>query len=172
MKLIKMIVNDYRQFDKAELDFDDDVTIIAGANNSGKTSLISLIKHMISSEKIIYAESDIPAKNMKVWIDKVFPLFKDFFDKGKIDEVETDLIEKILPLSDDEEKILLKTTEVYMQIDYNDIEDDIKLFADYIMDLDENKHSFYFIYSFEVNRRLFVKNVVDNYEKLKKDFRS
>lgn len=33
MKLIKMIVNDYRQFDKAELDFDDDVTIIAGANN-------------------------------------------------------------------------------------------------------------------------------------------
>lgn len=128
MKLIKMIVNDYRQFDKAELDFDDDVTIIAGANNSGKTSLISLIKNMISSEKIIYAESDIPAENMKVWIDKVFPLFKDFFDKGKIEEVETDLIEKILPLSDDEEKILLKTTEVYMQIDYNDIEDDIIIY--------------------------------------------
>lgn len=32
MKLVKMIVNDYRQFDKAELDFDDDVTIIAGAS--------------------------------------------------------------------------------------------------------------------------------------------
>lgn len=170
MKLIKMIVNDYRQFDKAELDFDDDVTIIAGANNSGKTSLISLIKNMISSEKITYAESDIPAKNMKIWIDRVFSLFKEFFDKGKIEEVETNLIEKILPLSDDDEKILLKTTEIYMQIDYNDIEDDIKLFADYIMDLDENKHSFYFIYSFEVNRRLFVKNVVDNYEKLKRRF--
>jgi len=52
MKLVKMTVNDYGQFDKAELDFDDDVTIIAGANNSGKTSLISLIKNMISSEKI------------------------------------------------------------------------------------------------------------------------
>lgn len=52
MKLVKMTVNDYRQFDKAELDFDDDVTIIAGVNNSGKTSLISLIKNMISSEKI------------------------------------------------------------------------------------------------------------------------
>ena len=51
MKLIKMIINDYRQFDKAELNFDNDVTIIAGANNSGKTSLISLIKNMISSEK-------------------------------------------------------------------------------------------------------------------------
>lgn len=38
MKLVKMTVNDYRQFDKAELDFDNDVMIIAGANNSGKTS--------------------------------------------------------------------------------------------------------------------------------------
>lgn len=171
MKLIKMIVNDYRQFDTAELDFDNDVTIIAGANNSGKTSLISLIKNMISSEKIIYAESDIPAKNMKIWIDRVFPLFEDFFDKGNgIEQVETGLIEKLLPISDNEEQILIKTTKVYIQIDYNDVEDDIKLFADYIMDLDENEHSFYFIYSFEVSRRLFVKNISDSYEKLKKRF--
>ena len=39
MKLVKMIINNYRQFEKAELDFDDNVTIIAGANNSGKTLL-------------------------------------------------------------------------------------------------------------------------------------
>lgn len=166
-----MEVNDYRQFDNAVLDFDDDVTIIAGANNSGKTSLITLIKNMISNERITYTESDIPAKNMKEWIDRVFPLFEDFFMKDKgIEKVESDLIEKILPLSDEEEKILIRTTKVYMQIDYNDAKDDIKLFADYIMDLDESKHSFYFIYSFEVNRRLFVSNVCDSYEKLKNRF--
>ena len=171
MKLTKMIVKNYRQFDEAELDFDNDVTIIAGANNSGKTSLITLIKNMISSEKITYTESDIPAKNMKLWIDKVFPLFEDFYNNGKeIEQIETDLIEKILPESDDEEKILINTTEVYMQIDYNVMEDDIKLFADYIMDLDENKHSFYFIYSFEVNKRLFAKKISESYEKLKKRF--
>ncbi len=171
MKIIKMIVNDYRQFDKAELDFDNDVTIIAGTNNSGKTSLITLIKNMISSEKIAYTESDIPAKNMKAWIDKVFPLFEDFCKNGKsVEQIETDLINKILPESDDKEKIIIKTTEVYMQIDYDDIEDDIKLFADYIMDLDENKHSFYFVYCFEINRRLFVKNVSESYEKIKKRF--
>ena len=171
MKLIKMIVNDYRQFDKAELNFDNDVTIIAGANNSGKTSLITLIKNMITSEKITYTESDIPAKNMKLWIDQVFPLFVDFFDNEKgVEQIETDLIEKILPEAIDEEKIVINTTEVYMQIDYDDKIDDIKLFADYIMDLDENKHSFYFIYTFEVNRRLFSKNVTENFEKLKKRF--
>ena len=47
MKLVKMIINNYRQFEKAELDFDDNVTIIAGANNSGKTSLVTLIKNYI-----------------------------------------------------------------------------------------------------------------------------
>lgn len=171
MKLIKMIVNDYRQFNKAELDFDNDVTIIAGTNNSGKTSLITLIKNMISSEKVTYTESDIPAKNMKLWVEKVFPLFEDLFNNSKsVEQIETDLINKILPESDDEEKIIIKTTEVYMQVDYNVIEDDIKLFADYIMDLDENMHSFYFVYCFEVNRRLFAKNVSESYEKLKKRF--
>ena len=39
-----------------------------------------------------------------------------------------------------------RNTEIYIQVDYDINTDDIKLFADYIMDLDENEHSFYFIY--------------------------
>ncbi|MEI3325722.1 MAG: AAA family ATPase [Thomasclavelia sp.] len=89
MKLVKMLVNDYRQFEQVEIEFDDDVTIVAGANNSGKTSLITLIRNMISSEKVLYGEADIPAKNMKEWIDKVYPLFKVFFINGKsVDDIE------------------------------------------------------------------------------------
>lgn len=165
-----MLINDYRQFDKAELDFDNDVTIIAGANNSGKTSLITLIKNVISSDKSTYTESDIPAKNMKLWVDRVFPLFEDFFNNGKGEEqIESDLINKIIPESDDEEKIIIKTTEVYIQVNYDEKED-IKLFADYIMDLDENQHSFYFVYCFEISRRMLQKNIFDNYDKLKKRF--
>lgn len=72
MKLEKMIIKNYRQFEHAELEFDNDVTIVAGANNSGKTSLITLIKNVLSSEKTIYKETDIPAKNIKKWIDKVY----------------------------------------------------------------------------------------------------
>ena len=65
MKIVKMIINNYRQFEQAVLDFDDNVTIIAGANNSGKTSLITLIKNMMLTERIVYSESDILAKNMR-----------------------------------------------------------------------------------------------------------
>lgn len=171
MKLVKMIINNYRQFEKAELEFDDDITIIAGANNSGKTSLITLIKNMVSKEKVTYNESDIPAKNMKLWSDRVYPFFEDFFNSGKaIGDIEPELIDKILPESDEKEQIVMKTTEVYIQVDYDIEKDDIKLFADYIMDLDENEHSFYFIYCYEVSRHLFEKNIANNYEKLKKRF--
>lgn len=171
MKLIKIIVKNYRQFEKVELDFGNDVTILAGSNNSGKTSLITLVRNIVSDEKVIYTETDIPAKNMKLWVDKVFPMFEDFFNNIKnIEQIEDDLVSKILPQMDNEEKILIDTTEIYIQVDYNAEIDDIKLFADYIMDLDEDKHSFYFIYCFEINRRLFAKKVLDNYDKLKKRF--
>ena len=57
MKISKMIIYNYRQFEKAELDFDDNVTILAGANNSGKTSLITLIRNMMSTkEQVAYSE--------------------------------------------------------------------------------------------------------------------
>lgn len=172
MKLEKMIIKNYRQFEHAELEFDNDVTIVAGANNSGKTSLITLIKNVLSSEKTIYKETDIPAKNIKKWIDKVYPLFEKFFcDEKNVEEIETDLLDKILPESEEEEKLVLETTEIYIQVDYDINTDDIKLFADYIMDLDENEHSFYFIYCYEISRNIFGKNIAENFEKIKKRFK-
>ncbi len=172
MKISKMIIYNYRQFEKAELDFDDNVTILAGANNSGKTSLITLIRNMMSTkEQVAYSESDIPAKNMRVWIDKVYPLFENFFmNNNEIDAIETELLNKILPESDESKRINIKTTEVYIQVDYNILEDDIKLFADYVMDLDEKEHSFYFIYAYEINRYLYGKKLAENFSKIKQRF--
>lgn len=171
MKISKMIIYNYRQFEKAVLTFDDNVTILAGANNSGKTSLITLIRNMMSKEQAMYSESDIPAKNMKVWLDKVYPLFEKYFmNNNEIDGMETELLNQILPESDESERLVIKTTEVYIQVDYNISMDDIKLFADYIMDLDEEGHSFYFIYAYEINRVLFGKKLVENFDKIKQRF--
>ena len=46
MKLESITVENDRQFKNTELTFDNGVTILAGANNSGKTSLIHLIKRV------------------------------------------------------------------------------------------------------------------------------
>lgn len=171
MKLVKMTVSNYRQFEKAELDFDEDITILAGANNSGKTSLITLVKSLFCDDKIVYNESDIPAKNMKQWIDEVYPIFERFFESGKsLDDVEAELVECILPEDESKEKKRIRTTDVRIHVEYDPDEDDIKLFADYIMDLDEKEYSFDFMYSYEVNRHRFIVQIKNEFEKIGKRY--
>lgn len=93
MKLENIIIENYRQFDTAELAFDQGITILAGANNSGKTSLINLIRSVFVDEKNDYSVSDIPAKNMQEWIDWGYPVFADFFKSGKsVDTIDAELV--------------------------------------------------------------------------------
>ena len=83
MKIVNMSVSNYRQFKYANINFDDGITVLAGANNSGKTSLITLIKNIFTKEKMEYGESDIPAINMQSWIEMVYPMFRTFFGYKK-----------------------------------------------------------------------------------------
>lgn len=166
-----MGIRNYRQFEKAEISFDDGITVLAGANNSGKTSLITLIKNVFMDEKSVYSESDIPARNLQKWVESVYPLFESFFLSGNsAEKVEEELVELILSGDESKHQNTIETTRVTVHVSYDPLTDDIKLFADYIMDLDEKKHDFFFEYFFEVKRSKFIQSVSKEYEKLKKRF--
>ena len=146
MKLERIIVENYRQFENIELTFDSAVTILAGANNSGKTSLITLVKNVFSSEKNNYALSDIPAQNMKCWITCVYPIFYNFFSKEPSKEsVEKEFVNILFP-KEFGPSLFINTTSIKIHVSYDSNNDDIKMFADYIMDLDYEKNDFYFLY--------------------------
>lgn len=171
MKLENIIIENYRQFDTAELAFDQGITILAGANNSGKTSLINLIRSVFVDEKNDYSVSDIPAKNMQEWIDWGYPVFADFFKSGKsVDTIDAELVNLIIPEDDTVPSHLMNTTCVKIHVSYDPDIDDIKMFADYIMDLDEEVHDFYFLFDYEVTRSKFLRAITDNYDKLKRRF--
>ncbi|MCR5702456.1 MAG: AAA family ATPase [Lachnospiraceae bacterium] len=171
MKLVEMSITNYRQFEKADISFDDGITVLAGANNSGKTSLITLIKNIFNDEKSIYCESDIPAKNMQNWIGQVYPIFETFFlGNAAIEKIEEDLVEFILSKDEKAQQICIDTTRLRVHVSYNPEIDDIKYFADYIMDLDEDKHDFFFEYYYEIKRTKFIKAISKEFEKLKKRF--
>ena len=171
MKLVEINIMNYRQFEKADITFDSGITVLAGANNSGKTSLITLIKNVFYDEKSIYCESDIPAKNMQDWINQVYPVFETFFTgTSAIEQIEEDLVEHILPKDEEEPQICIDTTKIRVHVSYDPDKDDIKLFADYIMDLDEDKHDFFFEYYYEIKRTRFIKSVSKEFEKIKKRF--
>lgn len=171
MKLVEMSIRNYRQFEKADISFDDGITVLAGANNSGKTSLISLIKNVFNDEKSNYCESDIPAKNLQDWISRAYPIFETFFtNDSSIEKIEEDLVEHILPKDEEAPQICIDTTRLRVHVSYNPEKDDIKLFADYIMDLDEDKHGFYFEYYYEIRRTKLIKAISKEFEKIKKRF--
>ena len=120
MKLVEMSVRNYRQFEKADISFDDGITVLAGANNSGKTSLITLIKNVFNDEKSFYCESDIPAKNMQEWVNKVYPLFEAFFTGDcSIEKVEEELVKHILPKDEEEHQICIDTTKIRVHVSYD-----------------------------------------------------
>ena len=173
MELIKIIINDYRQFSDSEicLELEKDLTMIAGANNSGKTSLISLIRKILKNEIISYNALDVPVSRKTEWISEVLPIFQDFFTNpnNTVEMVEDKIVNIILPLTGEGGKEL-KTTNLKFIVSYDPQGDDIKLFADYIMDLDLNEHYFYFYVDFHVRRNTFISHLVDNYEKIKVRF--
>ena len=171
MKLESITVENYRQFEKAELTFDEGITILAGANNSGKTSLINLIKNIFVDDKLNYNMSDIPAKNMREWVERVYPIFQKFFRDRKTEEnVEKDLLNVVIPKEETDSTHLMKMTTVKIHVSYNPDMDDIKLFADCIMDLDETKHDFYFMYNFEIVHTQFAREIINNFSKIKHRF--
>lgn len=126
MKLESITVENYRQFEKAELTFDEGITILAGANNSGKTSLINLIKNIFVDDKLNYNMSDIPAKNMREWVEWVYPIFQKFFRDRKTEEnVEKDLLNVVIPKEETDSTHLMKMTTVKIHVSYNPDMDDI-----------------------------------------------
>ena len=128
MKLESITVENYRQFEKAELTFDEGITILAGANNSGKTSLINLIKNIFVDDKLNYNMSDIPAKNMREWVEWVYPIFQKFFRDRKTEEnVEKDLLNVVIPKEETDSTHLMKMTTVKIHVSYNPDMDDITL---------------------------------------------
>lgn len=149
MILKKIKIMNYRQLQSVELDMQDSLTVLAGPNNSGKTTLISVLKGMFCDKKLGFSYSDIPISLSSMWLDKTVPVFQKImleYDKEKG-------VQKIIDEMTDNNKFsndyTMDNFQAQIQVDYDPDNDNIQYFADYLMDLDDTKHSFYFIYTYE-----------------------
>lgn len=146
---------------------EDNITVIAGANNSGKTSIVELFNAVFGSQKGKFGKEDIPADDCHKWSERVFPVFVAAFQSGKKKaEVLEEIFARIVSTEKPEDAILISPITLKIQVDYDKEQDDIRCFADYIMELDPQNSSFYFIYQYGINCQAFRKTIDVAYEKL------
>lgn len=170
MKITTIQISGFRKILKATINMEDDITVIAGANNSGKTSVVELFNYVFNAKGALCSD-DFPVYESQEWCTAVFPYFQaQFKQENKKDDLIANILGTIVPSENPENEMLLTPIEVLIQVDYDPANDDIRNFADYIMELDPDNSSFYFIYRFELDKDLLRKSLDSEYEKLRNQF--
>ena len=166
MLIKKIKISNYRQLKDIKIDFQDSLTVLAGPNNSGKTTLISALKGLFLDKKFSFVYSDIPIFLSVDWIKKILPILEKYMgNKDKVSDVKE--IIQILSFNEElKEEYAIECFKAQIQVDYDAINDDIQYFADYLMDLDDTKHSFYFTYTYQPSLSLFEKALIEHYDKV------
>lgn len=138
MKISKVEIQNYRRFLDVSIDFEaSNFAILAGANNSGKTSLIQLLCKVFNNKGCI-EENDLSLQRRNEILNEVInELGSNLLNE---EEFSTKLLIKV-------KQLLLKKSSISVKIIVTYEEDEnITLFSNYLMDLDENKKEFYFQY--------------------------
>lgn len=150
---------------------EDNITIIAGANNTGKTSLVELFNSIFNNTRSKLCCDDFSVIECQKWSNSIYPVVKSTFATGKPKEdVITDICKEVSSNTKSENVTMMPPIEVKIQVDYNENEDDIRYFADYIMEFEPNNTSFYFIYRYAFNDEFFRKRLDNEYEKFSTRF--
>lgn len=167
MKLKHIQINGFRQLHNIELDFEDNITVIAGGNNSGKTSLTEILECVFNGGQNRISRPDIPIASCDAW-EKEFYAALDTILSTVTDKKEriSKMLELVFPSSTEVDALIIAPVEVKIQVDYDAETDDIRNFADYLMDLDNEKTSFHFIYRYTVSRELFTKKLDKAYDRI------
>lgn len=131
MRVSAIYIDGYRRFKAQNIKFENGTTILAGANNSGKTSLIDLLRIVIGGEGSLHAEDLSASARYKWFVTLVEAAIKGEGEFHDFVEHE-DFLENV------------PSIDVHIEVTYDPVADDIRQFADYLMDLDSAKNSFYF----------------------------
>lgn len=167
MIIRKVEIENFRQLQTIELEFQNHLTVLAGPNNSGKTTLSMLLKNLFNSNKMIYTIADVPTVLATTWLASFYPVVNGIFCTNQKEKGLKALMDSITIDSTLKPEFCMPECSIRLTVDYNKDADDIRNFADYLMDLDESKSSFYFHYTFELNIGKFEKILFERYDKIK-----
>ncbi|AZB26999.1 DUF2813 domain-containing protein [Chryseobacterium bernardetii] len=129
MKITKISVTNFRLLDNISINIEDDITLIVGKNNTGKTSLFEIINLFLGGKyKISFHDF---SQNSYEIFENCYKKFKDEL-LVEANEVERNRLEKEIILN-------IPRITLEIKIEYNKNEDSLTNISDFISDLDDSK---------------------------------
>lgn len=129
MKIKEIAIKNFRLLEEVKLNIEDDLTLIVGKNNTGKTSLFEVI-NMCFSERDNFSFHDFS--------QATYSKFEDSFSIYKVSIEETDEEKK-----NELEKSLISSMpciQLEIQIEYDKAKDSLINLSEFISDLDDSKN--------------------------------
>lgn len=156
LKSIKII--NFRALDDVTINIEDDLTLIVGKNNTGKTSVFEILNFFLVQEKRELKFENFSHYSYSDFIncEKIYHQWKTETKEEERERFEIELIEKM-------PKIQLE-----LNIEYLPTESLINI-SDFITDLDENKTDVKIKLSFESKETLKLFEIFDNRETKSED---
>ncbi|WP_177763118.1 ATP-dependent nuclease [Flavobacterium sp. I3-2] len=139
MKITQLTVTNFRLLENITINIEDDITLIVGKNNTGKTSLFEVINLFFDiKNRISFHDFSLNSHDVFKLCDAKFQneLLVEIKDDKK-DEIEKSLINDI-------PKITLS-----IQVEYDKVKDSLINISDFISDLDDTKSDATILFKYE-----------------------
>ncbi len=154
MRIKNIQVRFFRMLSDISIDLEDDITLIVGRNNTGKTSLLEVIKMLTSNEDSLSFED---------FSQSSYPIFKELnaaFEKTINPEIPDDEKEAIeIDIQDRFPKIQLQ-----IEFCYDKLKDSLVELSEFITDLDVERNDACVLLSYEPQNTLGLLKMFSNRE--------
>ncbi|MFV8324917.1 ATP-dependent nuclease [Flavobacterium sp. ZS1P14] len=146
MRIKQLRVKNFRLLDNVVLNIEDDITLIVGKNNTGKTSLFEAINIFVKAQEISFedfSQSTYSIYNRLMhFIDKINKL-----DFNSISEARKEIFERIIQNQ-------MPKVQLFIEVEYDIQEDSLINLSEFVTDLDENRNDATILISYESNNSL------------------
>lgn len=143
MKIKQLRIKNFRLLDDITLNIEDDITLIVGKNNTGKTSLFEAINIFSKSQEISFEDF---SQNAYLNFNRLLN-FITKIDFNSVSEKRKEIFEKIIQNQ-------TPKVQLYIEVEYDVANDSLINLSEFITDLDENRTDATILISYESNNSL------------------
>ena len=163
MQIKRIKILKYKKLLNVDLNLEKDITLIAGPNNSGKTSIVEVLKFLFTDTKDKIELSELNTKLVDEWLKKFYMNYESILKRNIDDEKlpeELTIFFRDNPINDND---IMPT--IHIEVTYDKKNDNLTDVIRYAYELDDS-NSIYFKYKCKINEEKLKKNLIENNKKI------